>query len=263
SREIAGRTAFRTWVFEGTLSEIGDRIEGVFTETITGFIARPVVSEGLFLVTRPMVTDLRPAQTQLLVSAPASMVRNGTADVQVLLRDSSGVPLPNISVTLATDRGELSTLSSVTDGEGKLDLTYTATNELGKVTLTVEADGRTQTRTIVITGNAPPQTVPDEALVAVGQSVVIDILANDSAIEGDLDPATVTIIQQPVKGMVTVSTITGAVTYQAAATSIGLDTFTYTVKDTNGVSSEVTTVTITIKDGSDSTLYLPLISVSP
>ncbi|MEM7800435.1 MAG: Ig-like domain-containing protein, partial [Chloroflexota bacterium] len=246
-REMAGRIALRSITFEGTLSVNGEVIEGSYVETITGFIARPVVSEGLFLVSRPSGIGTLPTQRQLLVSSLSpSIERNGTVGIEVLMRGNTGAPLAGIPVSLATDSGSLSTLSGTTDGEGRLDLTFTAGDALGKATVTVQADGLTQTRTIFVVSNAPAVANPDEANVDPGQLVVIDILANDQAIGGQLDRSSVEIVEMPIKGTLSVNPTTGAVTYTAAATSEGTDTFTYIVKNTLGIPSAAATVTITI-----------------
>ncbi|MEM7802070.1 MAG: Ig-like domain-containing protein, partial [Chloroflexota bacterium] len=100
----------------------------------------------------------------------------------------------------------------------------------------------------VTIGGTAPQPSPDSASVDGGQSVAIDLLANDQAVEGVLDPATVTIVQQPVKGSVSVDPETGIATYTAAERSSGSDTFSYTVRNSVGIISAPTSVTITIND---------------
>ncbi|MFK7804986.1 MAG: Ig-like domain-containing protein [Anaerolineae bacterium] len=263
-REIAGRTAFRTWNFTGTLTESGDIIKGEYTEILTGFITRPIIATGTFLVSRPTSLSRPPLQRQLLVGSSApSVERNGTVELNVLMRDGTGAPLPGISVTLATDNGSLSQLTGVTDENGRLDLTFTASSSIGKATITVQGDRLVQTQTIYIVSGAPVQSQADEATVDAGQAIEIDVLANDTAINGQLDPASVTIVERPIKGVATVDQTTGVITYQAANSSVGTDTFTYTVRDTNGVSSAATRVTVTVtevdKPKSGSTIYLPLI----
>ena len=171
--------------------------------------------------------------------------------------------MPGIPITLATNKGSLSQLTGVTDENGKLDLTYTASSSIGVAVITVQADGLVQTQTIFIVSSAPVQGQADEATVDAGRSIEIDVLANDRVTNGQLDPTSVTIIEQPIKGTVVVNSTTGLITYSAADTSSGVDTFTYTVSDTQGGSSAAIPVTVTVigPDGPQSSriVYLPII----
>ncbi|MEM6904108.1 MAG: Ig-like domain-containing protein, partial [Pseudomonadota bacterium] len=263
-REIAGRTANRTWAFSGQLSASGDLIEGSFTETITGFITRPVIAEGVFLVSKPTSIGTVASQPQLLVESSASIVeRSGTVDLTILLRDSDGNPLAGAEVILAASRGSLSAQSGTTNSDGELAVTFTAPGTVGNATITARANGLVQTRTISVVTSAPPQTGADDAAVEAGDSVVIDILANDSGVGSPLDPSSVIIIDQPSLGTVTLNAADGSLRYTAAATSSGTDIFTYVVKDDKGVSSEATSVTVTVTmpdtPQSGPTIYLPII----
>lgn len=99
-------------------------------------------------------------------------------------------------------------------------------------------------------GNLPPVAGNDVGLVASGAAAVIDVLANDSDADGVLNPATVTIVDQPQNGVVTINTLTGAITYEHDAGASVSDTFTYTVDDEVNMTSGVATVTITVGSGS-------------
>ena len=86
--------------------------------------------------------------------------------------------------------------------------------------------------------------------VTAGGSISINVLANDNANGGAFNPASVTVTAPPASGTTQVNTITGAITYNAAAA--GTYTFRYTVSNlpsANGtvqVSNEATvTVTVT------------------
>lgn len=92
--------------------------------------------------------------------------------------------------------------------------------------------------------NDPPVANADSATTVLGQAVTINLLAND--VDPDLttgiDPATVVIVTPPAQGSVNVNN--GVATYTPAAS--GTVTFTYTVKDRAGVTSNPATVTISI-----------------
>lgn len=78
--------------------------------------------------------------------------------------------------------------------------------------------------------NAPPAAKADSATVNEDDNVEIDVLANDSDIDGSLQPATVTVTRAPANG----STSTGAITYTPAANFSGADSFSSTVDDDAG-----------------------------
>jgi VCBS repeat-containing protein len=79
--------------------------------------------------------------------------------------------------------------------------------------------------------------------------VTVNVLANDSDADGTLDRATVALATLPASGTATVNATTGVITYTPAAASSGAVSFTYTVKDNNGATSNAATVVITIIPG--------------
>lgn len=93
-----------------------------------------------------------------------------------------------------------------------------------------------------------PGTVNDTATVANNvPGVDIDVLANDVVGTDPFDPETVTIVDEPTAGTVTVDPITGRVFYAPEyGTLTPSDGFTYAVKDTEGRWSNVSSVNITI-----------------
>ncbi|WP_265694305.1 Ig-like domain-containing protein, partial [Providencia rustigianii] len=78
------------------------------------------------------------------------------------------------------------------------------------------------------------------------ETVTLDVLANDTDLDGkdDIDPSTLTIITNGGKG--TAEFVNGKLVYTAKPGEVGTDTITYTVKDKNGNVSNETTVTIVI-----------------
>ncbi len=67
-------------------------------------------------------------------------------------------------------------------------------------------------------------------------------------LDWDPDPTTVAIVDQPQAGMVTVDSVTGAVTYMPEPGFVGEDTFTYTVTSEQGVVSNLATVVVEVND---------------
>jgi hypothetical protein len=78
---------------------------------------------------------------------------------------------------------------------------------------------------------SPPTAHPDSAGVIRGNSVLIDVLGNDSDPDGDLDPTSVRVVHAPVKGSTAVQPHTGAIRFTADTALIGADQFTYEVCD--------------------------------
>ncbi len=98
---------------------------------------------------------------------------------------------------------------------------------------------------VTVTGsteNYLPVVGDDTANTQGGTSVVIDVIANDQDEDDGLDPGTVTILNGPTQGTVTVHP-DGKITYNHT----GVDTFTYTIQDASGAVSNVGTVTIQIE----------------
>jgi outer membrane protein assembly factor BamB len=93
--------------------------------------------------------------------------------------------------------------------------------------------------------NLPPLAVNDAADARLDTAVDIDVTANDQDSDGTIQEATVTIISDSQHGTTAVSS-SGIVTYTPTASYVGSDTFSYTVKDDDGATSNVAIVTITI-----------------
>ena len=115
-------------------------------------------------------------------------------------------------------------------------ITYTVTDKNGNVS---------EDATITINIDAPPVANEDEADTRHNTPVEIDITANDTDLDGDLDKNSVVITQPGTKGTVTIGE-DGKLIYTPNPGATGTDTITYTVKDKNGNVSNEATVTINI-----------------
>jgi large repetitive protein len=98
---------------------------------------------------------------------------------------------------------------------------------------------------IVAGANDPPIVLGDIVIAADGVPVDVDVLANDSDVDGTIDPTTVSIVSGPSHGTVTVDPVTGTITYTAAVGYSGGDSFTYGVCDDGGACGTAT-VTISV-----------------
>ncbi len=145
---------------------------------------------------------------------------------------SQGVAIPSTDGTV--------TFIPATNVDTQGSFKYTVKDEQG-----AESAQATVTITIIPT-NDPPVAANDVAQTRQGQAVVIDVLANDSDIDSNLNPASVAITGGPSNGTATRNPANGNVTYTPVITFVGTDSFTYTVADNEGATSNVATVTITV-----------------
>ena len=102
--------------------------------------------------------------------------------------------------------------------------------------------------TVDINVNAPPVAVDDQATAYSNGSARIAVLANDSDPDGQLDPASVTLVRAPSNGRATVQP-DGTVVYVPSVGFLGSDSFSYTVADDDGdVSNEATVDVVVVEN---------------
>ncbi|AEA45325.1 tandem-95 repeat protein [Fluviicola taffensis] len=91
------------------------------------------------------------------------------------------------------------------------------------------------TAIVVITVNAvnhPPVANEDTATTNEDTPVVIDVPSNDTDVDGNLDNTSVTVVNPPSNGTVTIDPVTGEITYTPDANFNGNDTLIYSICDT-------------------------------
>ncbi len=139
------------------------------------------------------------------------------------------------------------------DLEADGTITYTPANDYaGPDTFTYTAndgtaDSNVATVTVTVTPvNDPPVAIDDSATTRIATAVTIDVLANDSDVDGVLDLTSVSVTTAPSDG--TTSTgADGAVTYTPSADFSGTDTFDYRVCDEAGACANAT-VTVAVSN---------------
>src|SRR5439155_50033 len=90
----------------------------------------------------------------------------------------------------------------------------------------------------------PPVAVDDEGDLGDNDSVDVNVVANDTDPDDPIDPSTVTIVDPPAHGTATVGG-GGSVTFKPDDSFKHDDTFSYTVKDGDGLTSNTAKVDIT------------------
>ena len=93
--------------------------------------------------------------------------------------------------------------------------------------------------------NQPPVAVDDSTVTDEGTPVTMNVISNDTDADGTIVAATVAIITNPVNGTA-FSNSNGTVTYTPDSGFTGTDTFTYTVDDDQGATSNEATVAVTV-----------------
>jgi hypothetical protein len=92
--------------------------------------------------------------------------------------------------------------------------------------------------------------VADSATVAEGGTTNVDLASNDVDPEGALDPASITIASGPANGSLVVNA-DGTVDYTHDGGETTSDSFTYTIQDTAGQTSNTATVSLTVTPAND------------
>ena len=165
--------------------------------------------------------------------------------VEVALNDSDADGLDLTTVTVTTDpaNGQVAVNADGTvdyghDDSDTLDdsFTYTIADFLGNTS---------NTATVSLIVNEPPHAQEDGQEPFDGALLNIDVAANDTDDDDGLDLASVTIVDAPLQGTAT-PVGDGTVNYQHNGLGVLLDSFTYTISDTRGAVSAVTTVNMTV-----------------
>lgn len=140
-------------------------------------------------------------------------------------------------------------------GQGSVTFTYNNAGDPITVTFTAQNSGGSSNATADLTvttdggggGNTAPTAADDSATTDQDQAVSVDVLANDSDSDGNLVANSVAVTSQPTNGTTNINTTTGAITYTPAAGFTGQDSFTYTVNDDAGATSNAATVTVSVE----------------
>lgn len=100
--------------------------------------------------------------------------------------------------------------------------------------------------TAAVPPNQPPVAADDGASTPRNTPVTIVLIANDSDPDGTLDPASVVITNQPTRGGNAQNMLNGTVIYTPRRGFAGTDTFTYTINDNDGATSNEATVRVNV-----------------
>lgn len=208
--------------------------------------------DGTDLLMRIAATDLNGAQAQTLltlnpVTTPTSnpsQTISGAVDANltpVVTVDTAAVVGP---VTV-NGTGWSAQITGLVAGPNVITVSVTDNSGPQPIQTTLTA-------TITFVPDTPPVAVDNSATTNMNTAVVINVLANDTDAQGNIVPSTVAVGTPPAHGAAVVNPATGAVTYTPALNYFGPDSFTYTVGDAAGNTSNVATVSLTVNGIIDS-----------
>ncbi|KTF15491.1 Ig-like domain-containing protein, partial [Pseudoalteromonas sp. H105] len=220
--------------------------EGLASNTATVTINIGAVNDRPVVVDDAVTTDEDTATSIAILTNDSDVEDQGFNGANVLLEDKGdGVGEYSFASVSVNADGSLA-ITPKTNINGVYSFTYTVTDSEG-----LASEAATVTLTINAINDAPVALDNTAQLQEEGQFEV-NVLGNDSDVdEGDsLDVSSVTVVSDATNGQTSV-TNTGAIIYTANANFFGNDSFTYTVKDSQGAVSNVATVTMTVTSVND------------
>ena len=224
--------------------------EGVYTVELT---ADDGDNDPVTLTFELMVLPPANLSPEIAPIANQTMNENDVLDVAVSATDADSDPV-TITVTMSDGAGWFSYSADAppadsTQASGTITFTPpTGSSGIYTVTVTAEdgiSDAVTTTFSLFVAEEnvsiEAPQAVSDVGSIQPGNTLFLDVLANDTY-TGELSNVTITIVDAPTQG----SAVAGAgiVEYTANAAATGNDSFTYSITDETGLTSNVATVTV-------------------
>ncbi len=108
----------------------------------------------------------------------------------------------------------------------------------------------------VMAMNTPPTAAPDAFTVGEGSTTILNLASNDTDADDGLDLTSITIVAGPTNGTITQINTDGTVEYTHNGSEIPTDSFTYAINDLSGVTSNTTTVNITVTPQNDAPIII-------
>ena len=249
---------------EGTVAEIDllDR-EGSFGESVTG-LARDSAGD-IYVMSN--ASDTMTGQTgkiykllpelQITQTDDVSVDEDNSIEIDIIANDDNSVVIDPTSVVVKMPAFSGTTSIDATTGT----ITYTPNanfngDDVFSYALSYQKDGATIPESnesmVNITVNAindAPVATGDSISITQDTSGTITVLSNDTDADGsaDIDTGSVTIVDEPSNGSVTLNS-SGVATYTPNAGYTGSDSFTYTIADISGTVSTAATVNITVSE---------------
>ncbi len=188
------------------------------------------------------------------VNDAATVAQGGTTTVAVLDNDTDADGTIDATTVVITQRPSSGTASVNADGTIKYvsngaevtsdSFSYTVNDNTG-------ATSNTAAVSVTVTPvNDAPSAVNDAATVAQRGTTTVAVLANDTDADGTIDATTVVITQRPSSGTASVNA-DGTIKYISNGAEVTSDSFSYTVNDNTGATSNTATVSVTVTPVND------------
>ena len=219
----------------------------VFTVTISdgqGGISTATVNVGV-----TAVNDAPVANNDSLSTTEDTAVTYTAAQ---LLGNDTDIDSATLSIaSVASGSGG----SAVLNADGSVTFTpnahFNGTADFSYIVTDGTSNSTPATATVQVAAiNDAPVASADSASVLEGGSVVINLVSNDGDVEGALDPASIVITSAPTHGTVSVNA-NGTVSYQHDGSETAADSFSYTVKDAQGLVSAPVNVSVSVTGVND------------
>ncbi|QQW31288.1 Ig-like domain-containing protein [Arthrospira sp. PCC 9108] len=214
----------------------------MFTSQVDYFfnMAAPIVPEDVSLGNQPPIANDDTVRVEPSQSVIIDVLSNDSDPDGVLIPDTvTVVDSPDYGTITVNPNGTI-TYSHDGSSTSTDSFTYTVEDDDGAIS-------NLATVSLTIQENQPPTANDDNATVRTGNTVTINVLNNDSDLDGVLIPDTVTVVDLPDYGNITVNP-NGTITYSHDGSSTSTDSFTYTVEDDDGAISNLATVSLTIQE---------------
>jgi Big-like domain-containing protein/cadherin-like protein len=219
---------------------------------------------GILSTAATVTVDITPVpDAPLTVNDTAITQGNTPVTINVLANDTHPdqpyqptIAINPATLTIATPPLVSAGTASVVAGPlaGQFQVLFTpATNFFGTTTFTYVVSDNAPTSltslpatvTVTVTPvNVPPVANNDAASTNVNLPRIINVLANDTDLNGNIAPGTVVIVSQPTPTGTATANLDGTVTFTSSVVSVA--TFTYNVKDTLGAVSNDATVSVNV-----------------
>ena len=232
-RRIAGPLAFLGQIpFVGGIRRLGDTATAVVATSAA--LAVSLVA-GVVPGPNDGVPEPEPVVAAAEVATPAAQPSAGSPS-------SDGVP-PSTSTSTTSTTSTSTTTTTIAD-TGPVGTTPTSTTTTSPPTTTTLPS----TTTTTLPGPWFPTATDDTATTDEDVPVIIDVLANDSDLDGDLDPSSLRVTSTPTDG--STSLTSGQIRYVPNPDVSGPDTFAYEICDA-GARCSTASVSVTVTPVND------------
>ena len=205
------------------------------------------ISDGQASATATVTVDVAAVNdAPIAVDDSATTAEDTSVTIEVLINDSDP---ENDPITLDSASNPSNGTASINPNGTILytpDLNFHGTDSFAYTISDPQGASATATVNVIVTPvNDPPIARDDTATTTEGTAVVINVLGNDSDVDGDT--LSITVVTDPPSGSATINT-DRTVTYNPDSGFTGTDTFSYTASDGGGLTAAAN-VTVTVNAG--------------